>query len=370
MKQLIKIYCYTIVLAGLFTITNNNTYAQKIKYKSKIEEIIALDDWEGLKKYVPKKINEYDKVGNTALLWAIRYDKPEIVDYLLENKANPDIGSPIGEAAKEYLAKQGITDVDYLNSPLMVAIDYSSNKRPNKNKIIKSLLNAGANPNAFNSKFISAFQYTLGYNSSAMEMLLEKGANTTYVSPDLGALGESADFYDYFHYGFLGASDGKRKVIDILTQYDALPNDMIPQLMIHLATEYKIYRFYAECRFYENHIKSVTYLMEKDYGIMSIDQFLTIIEIGIYIPNMEPYFGADVQTIKWFIDFINALHKHHKDELTKLFHDGTFIDKVETSPQKETGISANFFKNYLIQLNSSIVNNDKEWLDKYGYKLE
>lgn len=370
MKQKIKICHYPIIMVGFLMFLNTCVNAQKIKYKSKVEMMIATDNMEAIEKYVSKKIDNYDKVGNTILLWAIRYDKLEIVNYLLEKKANPDIGSPIGEATKKYIKEQGIEDVDYVNSPLMIAVDYSFEKRPNKNEIIKSLLDAGANPNALNSKFVSAFQYALSYNSRVLKLLLERGANTTYISPDLGALADEKNFFDYFHSGFLLRDNGKTDVIDLLVEYDVKPDDMITNLMLYLSTEYKIYRFYTDGRTLKNHIKTVTYLLNKNYETMSINQFLTIIEYSIYIPDMNPHYGEHEERVKWFVDFFNALYKHKKNELVQLINDEIFFNKILLAEQKETGISAEYFKNFLFQLNTSILTNDKDWLDSYGLILE
>src|SRR3972149_7459122 len=139
-----KIWYYPMIITGFLMLLCNNSYTQKIKYRSNVEKMIATDDLEAIKKYAKKSINDIDKVENTALMWAVIYNKIDIVNYLLEQKADPNIGKPIGEWGKKYLIKQGIENVDYYNTPLFIAVSHNIDKYPSKLLIVESLLAAGA----------------------------------------------------------------------------------------------------------------------------------------------------------------------------------------------------------------------------------
>lgn len=349
---------------------NSNVNAQKIKYQSKVEKMIATDNWETIKKYASKSIDSKDKVGNTALMWAVIYDKLDIVDFLLEKKANPDIGFLFGEAGKKYLIGQNIENVDYYNTPLILAAKHDIDKQPNMLKIMKSLLDAGANPNAFDNNYESAVLVGIYESYECVKLLLEKGANIHYEKAYISQSNVSVDIYERFYSAIRYGA--KVEMIDLLIEHGLNPDELITGCIVgYLLLEHR--NKYYDSNHFKRHIKLITHILDKNYDKISNSEFLSLIEYSIYIPGFVPNsFGyADKERMSWFIDFFNVLWKHNGDELIKVFEDGTYSSKVALSAQKEQGSSgSDNYRIFLSELNIHLLARDKEWLDEFGYIIE
>ena len=364
-----KIWYYPMIITGFLMLLCNNSYTQKIKYRSNVEKMIATDDLEAIKKYAKKSINDIDKVENTALMWAVIYNKIDIVNYLLEQKADPNIGKPIGEWGKKYLIKQGIENVDYYNTPLFIAVSHNIDKYPSKLLIVESLLAAGANPNAFDHNYSSALLSSVGYHNECIKILLEKGAKINYIKPTLRQSEAGGDIYQFLFWGSQW-SDFKYETIDLLEEHGLNLEGIIINLVSdYIFTEYKLPRYGKDKLV--RHLNFITYLLNKNYDNIRVFEFLSIIEYSLYEPAVNIFVvQPKKEEVSFFVDFFNAVWKYKKDELIEIFKDGTFESKVNNSPNKNAGKFHQTYKSFLLKLNTSIINSDKEWLDLYGFKLE
>ncbi|HPV43821.1 MAG TPA: ankyrin repeat domain-containing protein [Spirochaetota bacterium] len=120
-------------------------------------------DLEGVKKHLEKgaDINQYDRWGWTPIMWAIYYNYYDIVKYMLENKANPNLRSMNDYSS---IAKD--------STPLMIASYYGNTG------IARLLLRFGADKNAENRQGETAFSIAEKYNFvEIMDLLGGKGAN-------------------------------------------------------------------------------------------------------------------------------------------------------------------------------------------------
>lgn len=105
-------------------------------------------------------INYQDQEGKTALIWALKNNKPRMVKLLLNRGANPNLGDNSGE------------------TPLHIAVGLSN---PN---LVQELLNAGANPNVSNSygelPLPRAINNIRKGNTAIVQALLKAGANPNF----------------------------------------------------------------------------------------------------------------------------------------------------------------------------------------------
>ncbi len=124
-------------------------------------------DLEGVKKHLEKgaDINQYDRWGWTPIMWAIYYNYYDIVKYMLENKANPNLRSmhDYGSIAKD-------------STPLMIASYYGSAG------IARLLLRYGADKNMENRQGETAYSIAEKYNFiEIIDLLGGRGANRSAI---------------------------------------------------------------------------------------------------------------------------------------------------------------------------------------------
>jgi len=102
-------------------------------------------------------VNEIDKWGWSPLMWAVYYDYPPLVEYLLANKANPNVQSSL----VYWKIPKGST-------ALIIAAYYG---RPN---LVRMLPKGGANPKLSNNRGYTAYQYAQEYGFDRVEKMLPK----------------------------------------------------------------------------------------------------------------------------------------------------------------------------------------------------
>lgn len=371
-----------ILLCSLFLISGCMT-SGGIQYRSSIEKMIATDDMEGIEIYAANSIDAIDKVGNTALRWAVIYDKIDMVDFLLEKGANPDIGTPLSDSEKNRLKEQGIENVNYYNPPLMIAVEHDMKDEPNKLKILESLLAAGANPNAYNGSYdgsFSAIFSAICYHNECVKLLLNYGAELSYKTKAVNSLANKIDELDVYDCIYRGSQWGgfQTDMFDVLVEEHGLQSDIITGLIYNfILVNYKIPWYSSGINHLFRHIDFITYLLDKNYDTITPVEFLLIVEFSIYIPPVMPFVGPpSAEHVRWFVDFFNAAWKESGKDLMETFKDGSFNSTIENSPQAtDTGNQGRSYKAFLLRFENSVNERDnnvaaKEWLDSYGFKLE
>jgi ankyrin repeat protein len=101
--------------------------------------------------------NQTDKYGWTPLMWAAYYDQPEMVSFLLENGAEPNVGSI-----------HWYGTVPPGSTPLIMAAYYDNPR------VVELLLKNGADPDLVNESGYTASKYASEYGFSRVEQLLSK----------------------------------------------------------------------------------------------------------------------------------------------------------------------------------------------------
>ncbi len=104
-----------------------------------------------------ENINEYDRWGWTPLLWAIYYDYPGIVNFLLENGANPNATTH---------ARYG--NIEIGSTPLIIASYYGYTE------IVLRLLKYNADKSVVNNRGETAFTLAMQGGFTEVAKLLEQ----------------------------------------------------------------------------------------------------------------------------------------------------------------------------------------------------
>lgn len=104
-----------------------------------------------------KNLNEMDGYGWTPLLWATYYQHPEMVMFLLDKGADPDIA-----ATKQYVS------VPPGSTPLIIASYYG------REDMVEILLQHGARKDVKNTAGYTALMYAKEYRFKDCERLLDQ----------------------------------------------------------------------------------------------------------------------------------------------------------------------------------------------------
>jgi ankyrin repeat protein len=99
--------------------------------------------------------NQIDKYGWTPLMWAAYYNQPDIVSFLLENGAKPNV-----RCTNQY------GTVPPGSTALIMAAYY------NHVQVVELLLKGGADPDVVNRAGYTAIKYAREYGFSKVEKLL------------------------------------------------------------------------------------------------------------------------------------------------------------------------------------------------------
>lgn len=364
-----------IYIIGVLLFHCSFSHAGNVKYRSKVEEMIATENWKSIEKYVAKKIDEADKVGYTALMWAVIYDKLEVVDYLLKEGANPDIGIPAPVNFKNHFKKYGIENVDYYNSPLYFAVEQDIRKNPNSSEIVERLLDAGANPNAFNHEYLSVLLFSIKHRQDYVAMLLQKGADINYTTPVVKKATQTIGKINIFSCIYYASkyNSWNPELFDLLVNEYNLNTKLFIKglIMDYILLEYKYGRY--NCRkSIVKHIELVNYILEKEYDTLTTEDFLFFVEISLYeAPHVGFIHGlADKNQVKWFVELFNHQGKLNSDELKQLFEDGKFISSVNHAERKEGESTKSVYATFLRELNMNVIAQNKEWLNDYGFVID
>ena len=377
MKKNISFNCAHFILFLIAFSLTNNIYGTNVKYNNKVEKIVAEEDWISIDKHISKDIDQLIEVKLarsstyiTILMYAVLYDNIEIVDYLLKKGADPNIGVPLTNDEKSHYVEQKIMNVKFKETPLILALKLDKDKSPNKDKIINSLVSAGANPNSFDNKNQSALNYAVDNCREYVEILLKNGANLYYECPN-SYNQKNEDVYDIIirnakFYGNLS------ETVDVLVKYNFETTGMIDAIMAYLIIEHKRYDQAYDSRYIKRSIQLITHLIKMNYDHINTDQFLTLVKYTLYTPGMVPSLYGDMPAktnVEWFVELFNNVWKMNSEEMKGVMANNGYLNTVENAFQKSQGSPERIYKNFLIKLNSSIKDNDTEWLDSYGFQL-